>query len=80
MSAFPMYGCSDSATLFEFDPNEVPNLVEGWRPGVSEEAFKLLSACSTLIAIIDDRGSKIVQFSHFSVKEFLTSDRLQIGG
>jgi hypothetical protein len=63
---------------FEFDPNEVPNLVEGWRPGNSEEGFKLLSACSTLIAITDDRGSKIVQFSHFSVKELLTSDRLQI--
>jgi len=37
----------------------------------------VLSACSSLIAIIDDQDSKIVQFSHFSVKEFLTSDRLQ---
>jgi hypothetical protein len=27
--------------------------------------------------IVDERGPKIVQFSHFSVKEFLTSDRLQ---
>jgi hypothetical protein len=26
----------------------------------------------------NDEGSKIVQFSHFSVKEFLTSDRLQL--
>ena len=26
----------------------------------------------------DDEGPKIVQFSHFSVKEFLTSDRLQL--
>jgi len=25
-----------------------------------------------------DKGSKIIQFSHFSVKEFLTSDRLQM--
>ena len=59
----------------EFGPNEVTNLVEGWRPENPEEA--VLSACSSLIAIIDDQGSKIVQFSHFSVKEFLTSDRLQ---
>ncbi|KAI0278214.1 hypothetical protein BGY98DRAFT_1096891 [Russula aff. rugulosa BPL654] len=59
----------------EFDTNEVTNLVEGWRPENAEEA--VLSACSSLIAIIDDEGSKIVQFSHFSVKEYMTSDRLQ---
>jgi hypothetical protein len=54
---------------------EATNLVEGWRPENPEEA--VLSACSSLIAIIDDQGSTIVQFSHFSVKEYLTSDRLQ---
>jgi hypothetical protein len=59
----------------EFGPNEVTNLVEGWRPENPEEAVH--SACSSLIAIIDDQGSRIVQFSHFSVKEYLTSDRLQ---
>ena len=59
----------------EFDPNEVTNLVEGWRPENPEEAVH--SACSSLITIIDDQGSKIVQISHFSVNEFLTSDRLQ---
>ena len=59
----------------KFGPNEVTYLVEGWRPENPEEA--VLSACSSLITIIDDQRSKIVQFSHFSVKEFLTSDRLQ---
>ena len=59
----------------EFGPDEVTNLVDGWRPENPEEA--VLSACSSLLTIIDDHGSKIVQFSHFSVKEFLTSDRLQ---
>jgi hypothetical protein len=60
----------------EFGSNVALSLVEGWRPEDPEEA--VLSACSTLISIIvDDEGSKIVQFSHFSVKEFLTSDRLQ---
>jgi hypothetical protein len=67
------------AELFaiEIDQAAAPNVMEGWRPENAEEA--ILSACSTLIAIIDgDQGSKIVQFSHFSVKEFLTSDRLRI--
>jgi ankyrin repeat protein len=59
----------------EFDAEAGPNLLEGWRPENPEEA--VLSACSTLIAIIEDEDSKIVQFSHFSVKEFLTSDRLR---
>ena len=59
----------------EFDPNERTNLVKGWRPENPEEA--VLAACSSLIAIIHDEGSKVVQFSHFSVKEYLTSDRLQ---
>ena len=37
----------------------------------------VLSACSSLISIFKDQwDSRQVQFSHFSVKEFLTSDRL----
>ena len=59
----------------EFGTDAAPNFVAGWRPENPEEAVH--SACSTLIAIIDDDGAKIVQFSHFSVKEFLTSDRFQ---
>jgi len=59
----------------DFGSNNVPNLVAGWRPENPEEA--VLSTCSTFITIIDGRGSKIVQFSHFSVKEYLTSNRLQ---
>ena len=58
-----------------FGANVSLNLVEDWRPPNAEEA--VLSSCSTLITIVDDRGSKIVQFSHFSVKEYLTSDRLE---
>ena len=59
----------------EFDANAVPSLMEGWRAENPEEA--VLSTCSTLISVIEDGGSKIVQFSHFSVEEFLTSDRLR---
>jgi hypothetical protein len=36
----------------------------------------VLSACSSLITLVDDGDSRVIQFSHFSVKEFLTSDRL----
>jgi ankyrin repeat protein len=58
-----------------FDTDRSPSLMEGWRPENPEEA--LLSACSTLIAIVEKEESKTVQFSHFSVREFLTSDRLE---
>ena len=59
----------------KFDTDRSPSLMMGWRPENAEEA--LLSACSTLITIVENKGLKIVQFSHFSVKEYLTSDRLQ---
>jgi len=50
--------------------------MDAWRPENPEEA--ILSTCSTLISVIDgNRGSNFVQFSHFSVKEFLISDRLR---
>ena len=60
----------------EFGPSDTPSLIVDWRPEHPEEA--VLSTCSTFITIIDDKGSKIAQFSHFSVKEFLTSNRLQM--
>ena len=60
----------------EFDLDGVHNVMEGWRPENPEEA--ILSACPTLITVDDDdEGSKIAQFSHFSVREFLTSHRLR---
>jgi Ankyrin repeats (3 copies) len=60
------------------DDDEIPKLNPNWRWEEQEQA--LLSSCSSLIAIVESElesdGSRIVQFSHFSVKEFLTSDRL----
>jgi ankyrin repeat protein len=44
-----------------------------WRWEDQQEA--VLSTCSSLISVVDEKGSQIVQFSHFSVKEFLTSSR-----
>ena len=66
----------------------IPKLNEGFRWADQEQA--ILSACSSLVAIVEykisgsdldwasdvDLDLRRVQFSHFSVKEFLTSDRL----
>jgi Ankyrin repeats (3 copies) len=35
-----------------------------------------MSVCTSLISIVDREDHQVVQFSHFSVKEYLTSDRL----
>jgi hypothetical protein len=48
------------------------------RPEDQEQ--ELLSACPSLITIVDSLGSRVVQFSHFSVKEFLMSGRLSTSG
>jgi len=54
----------------------IPKLNENLRWEDQEQA--VLSSCSSLIAVVEDDFSRVVQFSHFSVKEFLTSDRLQV--
>ena len=56
------------------DAEEIPRLKPDWR--WEEQELALLSACSSLIAIVQAGRSRVVQFSHFSVKEFLTSPRL----
>ena len=53
----------------------IPKLNPDWRWADQHQA--VLSTCSSLITIVDDYWhSQVVQFSHFSVKEYLTSDRL----
>ena len=52
----------------------IPQLNPDWR--WSDQRGALLSACSSLIEIVDVGNCEVVQFSHFSVREFLTSDRL----
>src|SRR5712672_2547212 len=60
---------------FEFDADEgIPKLNLDWRWEDQEEA--VMSACSSLVIVVKDGDSRIVQFSHFSVKEYLTSNRL----
>ena len=63
---------------FDFQPlmeGGIPKLKEGWR--CDDQAEAVLSTCSSLVEIIrtgDD--TQVVQFSHFSVKDYLTSPRL----
>jgi ankyrin repeat protein len=58
----------------QFDEAAPPSFNAAWRPENAEEA--VLSACSSLISFVDREGRRVVQFSHFSVKEYLTSERL----
>ena len=59
----------------DFDDAEgIPKLKPSWRWEDHEQA--LLSSCSSFITIVDVGSLRVVQFSHFSVKEFLTSPRL----
>ena len=60
---------------FEFDAAKggIPKLNVDWRWEDHEQA--VLSTCSSLITIVPTEKSQVVQFSHFSVKEFLMSDR-----
>jgi ankyrin repeat protein len=59
---------------FDFNTGGMPKLNPGWRWEDQEEA--VMSACSSLVTIVKHGDSRVVQFSHFSVKEFLTADRL----
>ncbi|KAH9958458.1 ankyrin repeat-containing domain protein [Russula dissimulans] len=75
ISARPLH-VEELAELFAIQPNEesIPTFNVDWRPEKAEES--ILSACSTLVTCVNVGGDQIVQFSHFSVKEYLTSDRI----
>ena len=63
------------AINFDEEMCGIPKFEPSWRDANAETA--VLSACSTLVAIVDiGRREKIVQFSHFSVQEYFTSDRI----
>ena len=60
------------------DASGIPKLKPNWRWEDHEQA--VLTSCSSLIVIVDTDLSRVVQFSHFSVKEYLTSERLATSG
>ena len=61
---------------FDFEAGPIPIFHEGWRS--EDPVGKALSTCSSLLTIVDGGYpfGKIIQFSHSSVIEFLTSSRL----
>ncbi|KAH9056328.1 hypothetical protein EDB87DRAFT_1262136 [Lactarius vividus] len=72
VSARPLHAEELAEVLAVWFNTEVPpEFNKGWRPGNAEDA--VLSVGSSLVAIVSVDGCRVVQFSHFSVKEFLMS-------
>ena len=60
---------------FDFEEGSTPEFLAEWRP--DDPAHAVLSTCSSLLTVVDvDGSSSVIQFAHFSVKEYLTSARL----
>jgi len=59
---------------FDFNAGPTPRFNEGWR--LEDPIHAVQSTCPSFLAVVDIGGSQIIQFSHFSVKEFLTSSCL----
>ena len=60
---------------FDFNAGQIPKFHEDWR--TEDPVNTVLSTCSSLLSDVDVDGSRVIQFSHYSVEEFLTSPRLQ---
>ena len=58
---------------FDFRAGPIPKLREDWRPEDPVEA--VLSISTMLLFLVNVENSQVIQFSHFSVKEFLMSAR-----
>jgi hypothetical protein len=58
----------------DFTTEGFPKLNPDWR--LEDQEGAVMSVCSSLVIIVKEGDSHIVQFSHFSVKEFLMSKRL----
>jgi ankyrin repeat protein len=59
---------------FDFTAGSIPTFHAGWL--LEDPVDAVLSTTLSLLAIVNVDGSTVIQFSHFSVKEFLTSSRL----
>jgi ankyrin repeat protein len=59
---------------FDFSTGSTPTFLDDWRS--EDPAHTVLSTCSSLLAIVDMYSSSVIQFTHFSVKEYLMSKRL----
>jgi hypothetical protein len=64
------------AEFLAFKSGEAGGLTfeEDWRP--EDPRDTVLSTCSSLITVVEIGPTSVIQFSHFSVKEYLTSTRI----
>jgi len=58
---------------FNFNAGPIPKFHVDCR--LEDPVEAVLSICSTLLSLVNVENSRVVQFGHFSVKEFLTSTR-----
>jgi hypothetical protein len=58
---------------FDFKAGLTPKFREDWR--LEDPVEAVLSTCSTLLSLVPVDDFRVIQFSHFPVKEFLTSTR-----
>ena len=81
MVAIRPLGVEELAELLAFEFDAAQDGIPKYHPALrlDDQTQAVLSTCSSLVTIISDRWSyrpQVVQFSHFSVKEFLVSNRL----
>ena len=58
---------------FDFNAGQIPKYRKDWC--LEDPVDAVMSTCSTLLSLVNAQNSQVIQFSHFSVKEFLTSAR-----
>jgi hypothetical protein len=59
---------------FDFRTARIPRFCENRRR--EHPVYAVLSTCSSLLALVNTGDSQVIQFSHFSVKEYFMSPRL----
>ena len=59
---------------FDFEAESTPEYLEDWRP--EDPGHAVFSTCSSLLTVVNVGDSRVIQFAHFSVKEYLVSTRI----
>jgi len=59
---------------FEFNEGDFPTYLPDWRP--EDPIGAVLSTCPSFLAVVKIGDFPVIQFAYFSVKEYLTSNRL----
>ena len=59
---------------FDFEAESTPEYLEDWRP--EDPGRAVFSTCSSLLTVVNVGNSRVIQFTHFSVKEYLVSTRI----